>query len=31
MINPTTAKRDQNLIPLYRKIAKSNIKVLRKK
>lgn len=31
MINPTTAKRDQNLIPLYRKTAKSNIKVVRKK
>lgn len=31
MINPTTAKRDQNLISLYRKTAKSNIKVVRKK
>ena len=30
MINPTTAKRDQNLISLYRKTAKSNIKVVRK-
>lgn len=30
MINPTIAKRDQNLISLYRKTAQANIKVVRK-